>query len=400
MKSHTLPVGLTCRSTTHQISTLADVMPALVVQAEYAPRTPRRPGAMGKYRHVRATLVQQQVPQPGPGEVLVRLTSVAACGSDIHAVQLDADGYSCSSVPADGWHQTDGLRLGHEYAGVVVAVGPGVNPRWRGEAVTGDSLLPCWRCAVCRGGQPNHCPQARLLGLEVDGVFAEYAVVPASSLHRLEPLRAALGESALDVAALAEPLGVADYALRAALRCLPRRYPRSLLIRGGGPIGLLAGLVGLAREFHPIVVVEPDPRRLALASRLGLSGFYPTEVSPHTALEAFGPGATVVLDACGLLSPRDLLTGVRPGGVIVGLARTGRELCWPEDLLMTNGIRRVSVRGHVGCLPWVLRQLAAGRIDPRPLITRRLRGLDELADWLQHPERFSGEGKVLCRVQA
>ena len=57
-------------------------------------------------------------------------------------------------------------------------------------------------------------------------------------------------------------------------------------------------------------------------------------------------------------------------------------------------------RGHVGYLPWVLRQIASGRLDPRPLITRRLHGVDELGNWLQHPERFSDEGKVLCRIGA
>lgn len=374
-------------------------MTALIISAILDRREPARPGAMGKYRDVKVQIVEQETPQPRPGEALVRIDTVAVCGSDVHAVQLDNEGYSSSSVPADGWHRPGGMRLGHEFSGVVVAVGPGVNPRRIGQAVTSDSLIACRRCPVCRGGQPNHCPHARLIGLEEHGVFADYAVVPATSLHSIEPLRAGFGDESLDTAVLAEPLGVAANAVRAGVRCLPRRYPLSLLIRGGGPVGLLAGLVGFACGFNPIVVVEPDARRLALAVRLGLSGFYPAEFGPHSAFEAFGPGATVVLDACGLLSPRELLTGVRPGGVIVNLARTGRELCWPEDLLMTYGIRRVGVRGHVGCLPWVLRQMEAGRINPRPLITRRLHGLDELADWLQHPERFASEGKVLCKVR-
>jgi threonine dehydrogenase-like Zn-dependent dehydrogenase len=377
------------------------VMTALAISATLDRREPARPGAMGMYRDVKVQLVERETPQPRPGEALVRIDTVAVCGSDVHSVQLDAEGYSRSSVPADGWHRPGGLRFGHEFHGVVVAVGAGVHPGRIGVAVTADSLVPCRSCRVCRDGQPNHCPHARLIGLELNGVFADYATVPAASLHSIEPLRAALGEDALDVAALAEPLGVADHALRAGLGCLKKRYRNqpSLLIRGGGPQGLLAGLVGLARGFNPIVVVEPDPRRLALAVRLGLSAFYPTEFGPHTALEAFGPGATVVLDACGLLSARELLTGIRPGGVIVNLARTGREFCWPEDMFMTYGIRRVGVRGHVGCLPWVLRQLESGRINPRALVTRRLHGLDELVDWLQQPERFGGEGKVLCKVR-
>ena len=383
-----------------RLPTVPEQMQAVVVQAEYAPRTPARPGAMGIYRNVRACLRRQPTPQPGPGEVLLEVQYVGICGSDIHALQLDAEGYSSSSVPAADWHQPQGLRLGHEYTAVVRAVGPRVRRRWLGRSVTGDSLIPCRRCAICRSGQRNHCPSAALIGLERNGVFGEFAVVPASSLHWLEPIEATLGEAALEVGALAEPLGVAANALKAGLDCLPRRYPRALLVRGGGPIGLLAGLVARILGFDPIVIVEPNPARLALAGRLGLSGFFPNDLGPGSFQDCFGPGATVVVDACGQVPGRELLSGLRPGGVIVSIARTGAESSWPDDLMITNGVRRVCTRGHVGFLPWVLRQIASGRLDPRPLITRRLHGVDELGNRLQHPERFSDEGKVLCRIGA
>lgn len=375
-----------------------DPMRAVVVRADYAPREPPVAGAMGRYRNVRVGLCRQPTPRPAPGEVLLEVRHVGVCGSEVHALQPDADGYASSSVPADNWHRPQGLRLGHEYTAVVRAVGTGVARHWVGRWVTGDSLVPCRRCTVCRAGQPNHCPKAALIGLERDGVFADYAAVPASSLHRLDALREAVGEAALEIGALAEPLGVGANALKAGLGCLPRRYPRALLVRGGGPLGLMAALVARAARFDPVVVVEPNPARLALASRLGLTGFHPDGLGPRACRDCFGPGATVVLDACGQVSGRDLVAGLRPGGVIVSVARTGAQSCWPDDWLITNGIRRVCTRGHVGFLPWVLRRIASGRLDPRPLITRRLDGLRALEDWLRHPARFAEEGKVLCRV--
>ena len=373
-------------------------MRAVVVQAEYAPRAPSRPGAMGLFRNPRVCFGFRPPPKLGPRDALLEMRCVGVCGSDIHAVQRDAEGYSCSSVPAADWHRPEGLLLGHEYTAVIRAVGPGVDEDWLGQAVTGDSLIPCRRCPICRAGQQNHCRSAKLIGLERDGVFGQWAVVPASSLHRLAAVAAAHGESAWEMGALAEPLGVAANAIKAGLDCLPRRYPRTMLIYGGGPIGLLAALVARAARFDPIVIVEPNPKRLALAARVGVRGFSPQNLSPGAGKEWSGLGATMVLDACGQIPARELLAFLRPGGVIVSLARTGVESSWPDDFLITNGIRRVCTRGHVGFLPWVLRGLASGKLDPRPLITRRLQGLDELGDWLQHPQRFAQEGKVLCRI--
>ena len=379
---------------------LAEPIEAVVLHAQHALREPARPGAMGKYRNVQIRLSRRPAPTLGRGEVLLEMSYVGICGSDIHALESDAEGYAASSVPAANWHRPQGLRLGHEYTAFVRAVGPAVSRRWLGRPVTGDSLIPCGDCVVCLDGQPNHCPGATLIGLECDGVFGDFAVVPASSLHALDPLVAAMGQSAFEAGVLAEPLGVAANALKAGVKCLPRRYPRALLICGGGPLGLMGGMVGQLLGFDPIAIVEPNLLRRNLAGRLGLYACVPRDLQNNKSQVIFGAGATVVLDACGVVAPNDLIAALRPGGVIISVARTGNESLWPDDLMITRGIRRVCARGHVGHLPWLLRQMTNGRLDPRPLITRRLQGLKELSDWLRHPERFANEGKVVCRVGA
>jgi threonine dehydrogenase-like Zn-dependent dehydrogenase len=375
-------------------------MPAVTIHAKLACREGSYPGAMGRYRDVLVALEDHAIPQAGPGEVLVQVQTTAVCGSDIHAVQRGSDGFCASSVPAQGWERPTGLRLGHEYAGVVVAVGPDVAPNWKGEWVSGDSLICCRRCPVCRDGNLNHCPNASLLGLERHGTFAPFVVVPASSLVRLGPLRQTYGADAMLYGCLLEPLGVAAKAVVEALRHRPAGASRSLLVHGGGPIGLMAGLVGKCLSFDPILVIEPTAARRNLAQRIGLLALDLNEWVPHSISALFGCGAAVVIDACGQLDAARLLSGVRSGGVVVCLARTGRDLAWPTDRAMTQGITLVGSRGHVGYLPWVQRRMATGRLDPRPLVTRYLAGLPDLADWLQHPDRFATQGKVLCRVAA
>ncbi len=379
-------------------SNLPGAMTALTICASLERRELTQSGAMGKYRHVSVHADQVPLPRPVAGQALVRIHYVAVCGSDVHAVQCDEDGWCCSSVPATGWEQTGGQILGHEYAGEVVAVGPGIDSMWVGRAVTGDSLIPCRHCSVCRQGSPNACPHAYLIGLEAAGVFSEFAVVPASSLQSLGRLARSFGEDAWLYGCLAEPLGVAAKALHEALRCLTPRAERSLLIHGGGPLGACVGVIGRALGFHPVVVIEPLAARRAALSRCGVSAFDLDELDGWDYPELFGQGAAVAVDVCGMASTGDLLTGLRPAGVLVRLARTGRNSVMPQDQCITNGVKVVHSRGHVGFLRHVLRWMVEGRIDPRPLITHQLAGLEELHDWLLDPTRFDSACKVVCRV--
>ena len=378
--------------------TLPATMTAITIRARLDRREIARPGAMGKYRHVTVQPGELAIPRPMEGQALVRIHYVAVCGSDVHAAQCDEQGWCRSSVPAAGWEHPGGQTLGHEYSGEVVAVGPGVDSAWLGRAVTGDSLIPCRCCRVCRQGSPNECPHGYLIGLEASGVFSEFAVVPAHSLHSLGRLARRLGEDAWAYGCLAEPLGVAAKALHEALRCLTPRAERSLLIHGGGPLGACVGVTGRALGFNPVVVIEPLASRRSVLVRCGLSAFDVDELDGQDYPELFGPGAAVAVDVCGVAGTGDLLTGLRPAGVLVRLARTGRNAVMPQDLCITNGVKVVHSRGHVGYLRHALRWLVEGRIDPRPLITHQLTGLHELYDWLHEPARFDRACKVVCRV--
>jgi threonine dehydrogenase-like Zn-dependent dehydrogenase len=254
---------------------------------------------------------------------------------------------------------------------------------------------------VCREGRYNHCPRAYLIGLERDGVFAEYALVPAPSLHSLAALEKAYGpEGAVLRGCQAEPLGVAANALAEGLRRLPARGPRSLVVFGCGPIGVYVLAVGKALGLRPVIGIEPEPGRRALARRAADQVFDVPDWEGRRRRELLGEGAALVVECSGQADPAVVIGSARPGGVVVALGRTGRAFAVPLDELITRGIALVGARGQVGSLPRVIAWMATGRLDPMPFLTRRLSGLEDLAEWLRHPERFAQECKVVCRVGA
>ncbi len=165
-------------------------------------------------------------PDPAPDGLVLEVITGSICGTDIHALQTDEDGYSCSSVPAREWEK--GIQFGHEMAGRVVGIGSAVADWKIGDLVTIDSLVPCRRteCRACAACQWNYCPDAFLIGLQANGTFGEYASVPAASAHPITPLlRRYPFDLAVQMAALAEPLGVALHAIHQARRWLSDKSP-------------------------------------------------------------------------------------------------------------------------------------------------------------------------------
>jgi len=195
-------------------------------------------------------------PEPGPGEVLLRVTVTTICGSDLHTY-LDARiGDTDLQSP---------LVLGHEFAGVVVAVGPDARdgnnaPLHPGQRVAVDPSMPCGRCEFCEKGHPNLCDRLHFCGLwPDDGSLREYMIMPARSCFPVP-------DSINDIeAALLEPLGIAIHAVDLA----KLKVEESVAILGAGPIGLMILELAKLSGAHPIFVTERLPWRIALARRYG-----------------------------------------------------------------------------------------------------------------------------------
>ena len=310
-------------------------------------------------------LVERPPPAPGDGEVLLRVEAASICGTDHHLFTWD-EWAAENLVPP--------RILGHELAGMVTAVGSGVSRVREGDLVGVESHLFDWTCAQCRRGDMHLCRNLRVIGVHVDGGFAEQVVIPEAN---------AIESNGLDpaVVALQEPMGNAVHAAFA-----EPIEGRSVLVTGCGPIGLCA--VGIAKAAGAPLVIATDTEeyRLELARTMGadLALDASDAATPDRIREATGgDGVEVVLEMSG--SPAALeqaLHAVTRGGRIslLGIFGEPPRVDLSERVIM-QGIRIHGIYGRRIYDTWERTQslLRSGSLDVTPIITHRL----DLADWGQ-----------------
>ena len=247
-------------------------------------------------------LVHRDDPEPGPGELLIRVAATGICGSDLH-------GYT-----GDNGRRFPGQVMGHEASGTLLAAGPGRSDGPApGTPVTFNPVLACGQCPECQAGHGHHCGRRRVIGVDADiqSSFADLLVVPAGNVV---PLPAGLP---VELGALIEPLAVAYHAARRG----GVQPGDDVLILGGGPIGQSAVLAARSRGAGRILVSEPVPGRRALCAALGATAIDPAADPAGVAgqvSDVFGGPARVTLDAVGLTaSVRSGLAATRMGGTVV-----------------------------------------------------------------------------------
>lgn len=223
-----------------------------------------------------------ETPTPQPGEALIRVRAVGVCGSDVHFYK---DG------GMDGTDLVYPFILGHEFAGEIAALGPGVNAPAVSTRVAVDPAIPCGQCETCLDGNINCCPEVHFpASPPIQGVLSEYVVHPADLCIPLPE-----GVSVED-GALLEPLGVVIHALSLA----KIKLGGTVAVLGTGPIGLLAIQLALASGAHAIYATEPIPERRAMAHSTGATAICdPTTSDPVEWLkeQTSGRGVDVVIEA-------------------------------------------------------------------------------------------------------
>jgi alcohol dehydrogenase len=235
-------------------------------------------------------------------EVVLRIDAVGICGSDLHAYH----GHDPRRVPP--------LILGHELAGTVVA-GPGIGTRY-----TANPLITCGACEYCVQGRNNLCANRTMVGMTRPGAFAERMSIPVSSLIAIPQ------DMTPVMAALTEPAATALHALNLSMRALHRPLPEcSLLIIGGGAIGMLAALLARSYGCGEVRVAETNAlRRASLEQHAGCRAF-----DPSAEQAVADNAADLVVDAVGAKATRNAaFAAVKPGGVImhVGLQDWASEI--------------------------------------------------------------------------
>ena len=283
-------------------------------------------------------------PEPGDGEVVVRVHSVGICGSDMHAYLGHDD-----RRPAP-------LILGHEAAGVVASGSRA------GERVAVNPLVSCWRCDLCLDGRPNLCPDRQIISMPPRaGAFAERVAIPERNLVAIPD------GMALTHAALAEPMAVSYHGVRLAQQALARPLSACrTVVLGGGALGMGAALVMRMLGVRQLSIAETNPdRRRAIEASAGFATYDPVgDDGP-------GPGtADLVVDAVGAVATRRSASQIAAsGGLIlhIGLAEaeggldtrrmTLQEIAFVGCYTYTSVDFRETVdalaRGALGDLSWI-----------------------------------------------
>jgi L-iditol 2-dehydrogenase len=297
-------------------------------------------------------LAAEPVPEPGPGETLVKVTAVGICGSDLHWWGEAGIGDARLAHP---------LVLGHEAAGVIED-GPD-----RGRRVAIDPAIPCGTCRPCRDGYRNLCLRIRFAGHgSQDGAMREFLAWPSHLLHRLPDGLADAGGAVL------EPLGVAVHALDLG----HVRLGASVVVIGCGPIGLLLIQVLQRAGAARVAAIEPLAHRRAAAARYGADVCLgPAEITgPRDIGEVAGDGADVVFEMAGTDAAVELAMALaRPGGrVVLGGIPASDQIAFRASTARRKGLTIAMVRRMNDVYPRAISLAVTGRVDVTSLVTHRL----------------------------
>ena len=293
----------------------------------------------------------------GPRDVLVRNEAAGVCGTDIHI-------YHGEKGSAD---VTPPVVLGHEYAGIVEQVGAEVTTVRPGDAVTVDPNIYCGQCPACRMGKKQNCHHLVAVGVNFNGGFAQYSVVPEQQAFRLAP-----GVS-LEAGAMAEPLACCLHGIDR-VGILPGQ---SVCVIGGGAIGLM--MVQLARLSGAGFVALSEP--VAMRREIGLSlgadfAFDPLSQDPAAALSARlgAEGVDVVIECVGnTAATRQAFTIAAQGAHVLLFSVPSVDATTPLPLFDVFH-KELTIYGSLinpDTHQRAVNLINAGRIQMAPLITHR-----------------------------
>lgn len=315
-------------------------------------------------------LEDRPTPQPGPGEVLLKVEANTLCGTDGRILR----GEKTSGV-------RPGVVLGHEVAGRVAAVGPGVDGLEVGRQATVSIVIACDSCDACLSGMEHMCRNLELIGYGVDGGLAEYLLVPARAVRRHNVVQTEK-EIPATLLALAEPLSCCLHGLSA----YEVHAGDTVVVLGGGPIGLIHTQLARLSGAEQVIVSNRSESRRRMALDLGASlAVDPTAEDLGEVVRAAtsGRGADAVVVCIGAPElAQQALTLARVGGRVnyfAGFPKGSTSTMEPNiihynELVVTGGS---NARRHD--VVRAVRLLESGRLDLSPLVTHTF-GLEKVAE--------------------
>lgn len=314
-------------------------------------------------------LLNRDIQEPGPDEVLLKVKACGICGSDIPRAFVNGP-YHYPTI------------LGHEFSGKIVKIGNGVNGDLVGRKAAVFPLLPCFKCIFCRNNHYAQCEQYDYFGSRRDGGFQEYLVIPVFNLVLLED------SVSFEEAAMIEPLTVAQHVIRKA----EMKLNDSIAVFGAGPIGLMTARWAKLNGASDIFLVDVDSEKIAFATSLGFKQVYNSsekDIQEVLSDETGKLGPDIVIEASGTaVAYMDCLKSVRAFGKVVMLGNPKSDVTIPKKVYDQFMRKEAVVQGMFNSVyqafpnnEWEVsaKILAEKRIEVKDLITHR-KPLDQLEE--------------------
>lgn len=303
------------------------------------------------------SLEEVPIPTPKAGEVLLKIRASSLCGTDVHIYKWHSPWNTRINVPR---------TLGHEFCGDVVEVGPNVAGFSQGDFVSAESHIWCNSCFQCKIGNRHICQNMKLLGVDVDGGFAQYVTVPAQNLWKNPK------NMSPQVATLQESLGNSVYTVFSG-----EVEDQTFTIFGLGPTGMFATGVAKAGGAKKVIVVGDGDFQLDIAKKMGADvciNRFDQDVE-SVIMEETEHGSDVFLDMAGAEAAiRQGLRTLRPGGrvTLLGLPPKPISLEWSGDVVL----KEAHINGVWGRKVWGtwerMSNLLENGLDITPIITHEL----------------------------
>lgn len=301
-------------------------------------------------------LHEAPMPTLGHNDLLIKITKTAICGTDIHIYNWDA--WSQQTIPVP-------MIVGHEYAGVVTAIGQEVSGFAIGDRVSGEGHITCGHCRNCRAGRRHLCRNTVGVGVNRAGCFAEYLVIPAVNAFKIPD------NISDEMAAIFDPLGNAVHtALSFDL------VGEDVLITGAGPIGCMAAAVARHAGARHVVVTDLNPYRLQLAKQLGATRTVQVDQeSLRTVMTELGmiEGFDVGMEMSGASSAfRQMLETMNHGGKIALLGIPPGQMAVDWNKVVFKGLILKGIYGREMFETWYkMASLVQAGLLLAPVITHR-----------------------------
>jgi threonine 3-dehydrogenase len=306
-----------------------------------------------------AEIREVKIPSYGRTDVLVKVKAASICGTDLHIYEWDRWAQGRIHPP---------LIPGHEFCGEVVAFGDEVTSVKEGDFVSAEMHVACGKCLLCRTGEAHICQNVKIIGVDTDGAFAEYVVIPESNIWKLDP---AIPQ---EYASILDPLGNAVHTVLAG-----EIAAKTVAVTGCGPIGLFSIAVARACGATTIFAIEINEHRRKLATKMHADfALDPSkeDVRAIVAEQTGGLGVDVVLEMAGHPDAiRVAFDIIRRGGrmSLLGLTSKPIPVNFSEDIIF-KGLTIQGINGRRMYQTWfqMTALLKAGMLDLHSVITDRI----------------------------